>query len=1470
MVKILNKLQFITFINIITLTFLLKPKNKKSLISEPNESNVFPIQLNTTLDFNPENVPFFIALKFDVVHNGFGISFDMNYTDNVKDCKERLLPQNYERIALFNNPIIVNGSVMSEEDYEYGKDKNFNTTTFNIPGIYDSELQYGTVFFSIENITINTAAYIVVKIDVESLPDCFDYKGLWVEAWSSYLYSEGIYPEINDYISNHIYDESAGSFNATYRFSKNLSKQKYLFIEFSPRSDNIKYKIENDTSTGRYPVFISETHKKTVLGRRVFQLNVENLYPHDTVNFTVYYDKSLTIAFPEYYQLLLEDYTIYHEFYEDDEDFYDYDTKGSISFLDDQDDDMRKSSLTVTIPTVKEISKKTGDYTILEGDYYFKIYKLDYYFFYYGLHQYMDNVNPQIIKPFYIEKISNIKSDSFEVNFKSFLDSGETDYYLFDVVFISGNDYYKYPMNYFIFEKMGEVRPLTIDILYEIYDNQSLYRHFINEEAKNGTIRFKALSNVTTKYIGIYARYYNDTIGPVRLKAYDKDKEDIIYGDTEFQNVVFIPYDTYKGGKELFLDVACIRTCNITLDNWLFDDISDFYEGRFYGTFKLDKTGDLTFVSEYFRWNMNVFIFTDKNYPDVYINGKLMTDLVKNDFFLSIYIDLSKYSTLVTNRLEIKLHGQENTNISIFENYKFNPNNWLFAQLYENSTPTIYDYFYNSSCQNVALNVNMRNNFIFRFVSDSYLNVVFNGSEEIHQIRPETPLILRYPTIKKVDENTLGFCITTRTLGTSAMYALQVISNTDQTTSYAAVDPLYLNLTYQDYLFDMNVRVFTLGELTLDRKRFEYYNYLVTNGDDPLTELKVYFTRCDSYPVCIYNKEILDGMSGSEIKGEDGVFRKNIKTGLITTLHPDENYVMIVYCEHQGSYGGCTYDIGISESQIQEEGFPSGPIILDPYTTNYHHYITNENYGTIYLRPYQLSAYNYLVLNVQLFTTVYRELNMIRLVDNIGLNSFYPSWNNGSVLYIPHDYYQTSSYLHLYNQCVGECDIFFEATFVDDMDDQYLKNTMLTFPLEYFEGKVFYNSYSYKESNHLYVFSQSNRHKVNIYNYEVKGKESSFFKMTYINLLNIGKQFNDESHLSISITSTDSKDLISIYQKEDKIIDLNFKNSLCSSPVDYKFVDGETTETIYAPKDLNLLFALHVLSDNDLTFTFEYTDSSTVVKEVKAKTGSVFTYENGVKYTGDGTFTYKVKSSKLTFYSLQFYSNVNQNFTPCPGNALKLGVKYSDYLYHNSLRIFRLGELDTNVFKDYYQYNVTQSVSSEYTIKAWLEICSNYPICNISYASVTASKTSIELDLDGDNLYKNVEKRVLNDLNSVYNYILVVYCNHKSFSNGCYYTYSIRAFNSTGGGSSSSSSSQPSPSSSSHPSSSGQSSSGDDSSGDEPKESNVLTILFIIMIIIVCAVLIYFLYNKYCKQHYSIQQQIENLSNVNKLSEEDN
>jgi hypothetical protein len=45
--------------------------------------------------------------------------------------------------------------------------------------------------------------------------------------------------------------------------------------------------------------------------------------------------------------------------------------------------------------------------------------------------------------------------------------------------------------------------------------------------------------------------------------------------------------------------------------------------------------------------------------------------------------------------------------------------------------------------------------------------------------------------------------------------------------------------------------------------------------------------------------------------------------------------------------------------------------------------------------------------------------------------------------------------LYLINQCVGECDILFEAIYQDDMDDQYLKNTILSFTVEKFDGKYF-------------------------------------------------------------------------------------------------------------------------------------------------------------------------------------------------------------------------------------------------------------------------------------------------------------------------------------------------------------------------------------------------------------------------------
>ena len=88
----------IIFLNIFSYIFL--HKLNSSYVSDSNE-NIFEINLNDTVKFNSSSVPFFIALQYEVSQNGYGISFDMGYSSNSKSCQERLMPQSYNRIALF-------------------------------------------------------------------------------------------------------------------------------------------------------------------------------------------------------------------------------------------------------------------------------------------------------------------------------------------------------------------------------------------------------------------------------------------------------------------------------------------------------------------------------------------------------------------------------------------------------------------------------------------------------------------------------------------------------------------------------------------------------------------------------------------------------------------------------------------------------------------------------------------------------------------------------------------------------------------------------------------------------------------------------------------------------------------------------------------------------------------------------------------------------------------------------------------------------------------------------------------------------------------------------------------------------------------------------------------------------------------------------------------------------------------------
>jgi hypothetical protein len=233
---------------------------------------------------------------------------------------------------------------------------------------------------------------------------------------------------------------------------------------------------------------------------------------------------------------------------------------------------------------------------------------------------------------------------------------------------------------------------------------------------------------------------------------------------------------------------------------------------------------------------------------------------------------------------------------------------------------------------------------------------------------------------------------------------------------------------------------------------------------------------------------------------------------------------------------------------------------------------------------------------------------MVKMMNYHGSKTVYPNWNNGSILYIPKSMFSSTNYLMLINQCIGECDIFVEALFKVDLDDEFIANTFTTLP----EGNFYYNSYKYKENTDLYVFSETNRYVIKINGEIVVGTYSKFFKMNYIDLKSYSS-LSDE-YLPILITGY-SEDNITVYQKNNEIINDYFYNSKYSSPLDYKYVNGTATETLNCPKYLNYKYAIHVLSENDLTFTFILSNKNSITKEVKAQQGAVFTYDNGVDYS---------------------------------------------------------------------------------------------------------------------------------------------------------------------------------------------------------------------------------------------------------------
>ena len=921
----------IIFIQYFILLFYIKSKEYKKYYSNKNnfqytaktvELKEFDVRTIAT----SENFPFFISKEYTNQSLGYSFSFDLK-TFNY----EKVVPMvnDYTTLSLLLNPFIINATIVGENNYENYKNNNFSECSFEISGIFDMVSKHGSLFFSIDNVTkpLEENNYLIVKIDLDrKIYESFKTQNTEFEVVCSKIYYEKITLNPELYYSSHIFNEMlvGKPYITTFYLKKQEQTETKMLIEFSKRSQGLTYNIQ---CSSEKPFEI--IGKNDTLGREIIYVNIENLNVDDAIIFSVYLTKGEDYKFSQNIYSLLEDFVIKYELYDKEQDeIYEYKTENEFDIDPYQEDSIPDSHLNYLIPSIRQY--KLGDTKgyVVTGTLYLRVFYVTEDDFQNGILDYMNSINPQIIKPFYTRQFTidqtTYKTTGYETIFKNYAGN-----YIVDAIFKSNSgDYFHYPAQHFIFSELGKPKDIDVDITYIITNNNSgLYGHFVHK-SNQGFLSLKVDNKLEYNYLVIYAHYYSDCYGPIELVLLDQNRNIQIYGETEFTNSIYIPYKYFYNNQQMYLRITCVRECDIVLESALYNYYTDYYDSYFFYTLEVFNTLNVTYKSEYYKYKpTNLIVFSDYKLPNISVNYKEVTDptiLLKNNFFKCVFLDLSKFQQITgVNILDIEIDSEIHTNISIYQNYRDAPDSVNWTMKYGNSTPTIYNYIKNGSvCDDIYINPLMRSYYVIRVLCDSDAVFKSNNSdrEEIEiQLKAKEMHVLKHPDVAKIDAERIHYCI--YTVDTKpAMYSLQVITNRDQQNSFAVMDSLYLNVFYEDFLSSGGVRVFTLGELSSDEKQNYLCNITLKQGKG----LEVYRDICNTYPVCVYNETNIK-QSKTVIKIKE--YNKNefydiVKHSVYSSLDPSNNNVYIVVCKEP--HTGCLYEFQISETTKTKVDFDSG------------------------------------------------------------------------------------------------------------------------------------------------------------------------------------------------------------------------------------------------------------------------------------------------------------------------------------------------------------------------------------------------------------------------------------------------------------------------------------------------------------------------------------------------------------------
>ena len=274
---------------------------------------------------------------------------------------------------------------------------------------------------------------------------------------------------------------------------------------------------------------------------------------------------------------------------------------------------------------------------------------------------------------------------------------------------------------------------------------------------------------------------------------------------------------------------------------------------------------------------MNIFVRS--NTGEFSINS-FDTNFAKSDFFGS------QSSNIESGSISLEIKAKAGEYISLFTHIINNP----IKRIINNYDISLYGYLDEKDCIYLDEKINGFEKYQVRILGDKEISIIYNQDSNYDYSESGILYLKEFGSNKKLEK----ICIQPKNYYDSIFFSLQIINTSYQKFSNVILQPSLFGALYNDILYKNDVRYFRQGLFDSNTKEsLRYlYNFRQIKG-----EIKVFISKCNTFPSCSYSKESLEKKSDIiSLYNINDNFIYSEKSTDFTIYNPASIYVYIILC----------------------------------------------------------------------------------------------------------------------------------------------------------------------------------------------------------------------------------------------------------------------------------------------------------------------------------------------------------------------------------------------------------------------------------------------------------------------------------------------------------------------------------------------------------------------------------------------